>query len=163
MTCPFKRLLSYIKLIVVIAIHEIWKRTESQHKQNHKKTIMKFIGWDTFSISYVLSQLDLKIFHRALNGSMLTGINIIQELLIAQQQEDELSCFHPIEVWKAIDLFIRIKEKEEAARESTSTTQFCLESSTEKGWLHFKCLPLAMDELKYQVEMATPLWYDGSV
>ena len=57
---------------------------------------------------------------------MLTGINIIQELLIAQQQEDELSCFHPIEVWKAIDLFIRIKEKEEAARESTSTTQFCL-------------------------------------
>ena len=30
-------------------------------------------------------------------------------------QEDELSCFHPIEVWKAIDLFIRIKEKEEAA------------------------------------------------
>ena len=83
---------------------------------------------------------------------MLKGINIIQELLIAQQQEDELSCFHPIEVWKAIDLFIRIKEKEEAARESTSTTQFCLESSTEKGWLHFKCLPLAMDELKYQVE-----------
>ena len=83
---------------------------------------------------------------------MLTGINIIQELLIAQQQEDELSCFHPIEVWKAIDLFIRIKEKEEAARESTSTTQFCLESSTEKGWLHFKCLPLAMDELKCQVE-----------
>ena len=37
-------------------------------------------------------------------------------------QEDELSCFHPIEVWKAIDLFIRIKEKEEAARESGSTT-----------------------------------------
>ena len=43
-------------------------------------------------------------------------IDIIQEL----DQEDELSCFHPIEVWKAIDLFIRIKEKEEAARESTS-------------------------------------------
>ena len=36
-------------------------------------------------------------------------IDIIQEL----DQEDELSCFHPIEVWKAIDLFIRIKEKEE--------------------------------------------------
>ena len=147
MTCPCKGGSVYKKkLIVFVEIHEISKRTESQQKQDEVQKLRHL------SIFHVLSQLDLKMFRRDLNGSMLTGINIIQELLIAQQQEDELSCFHPIEVWKAIDLFIRIKEKEEAARESTSTTQFCLESSTEKGWLHFKCLPLAMDELKYQVD-----------
>ena len=55
-------------------------------------------------LNYGLSHFDWKMFHQAWNGSMLKGINIIQELLIAQQQEDELSCFHPIEVWKAIDL-----------------------------------------------------------
>ena len=111
MTCPCKGGSVYKKLIVFVVIHEIWKRTESQQKQHVV---------NTFIISYGLSHFDLKMFHQAWNGSMLKGINIIQELLIAQQQEDELSCFHPIEVWKAIDLFIRIKEKEEAARESTS-------------------------------------------
>ena len=83
------------KLLVFVVIHEIWKRTESQQKQHVV---------NTFIISYGLSHFDLKMFHQAWNGSMLKGINIIQELLIAQQQEDELSCFHPIEVWKAIDL-----------------------------------------------------------
>ena len=112
MTCPCKGGSVYKKLIVFVVIHEIWNRTESQQKQHAVYT--------TFIISHGLSHFDLKMFHQAWNGSMLKGINIIQELLIAQQQEDELSCFHPIEVWRAIDLFIRIKEKEEAARESTS-------------------------------------------
>ena len=67
-----------------------------------------------------ISELQPAAIQRLLNGDGCSSgrIDIIQEL----DQEDELSCFHPIEVWKAIDLFIRIKEKEEAARESGSTT-----------------------------------------
>ena len=55
-------------------------------------------------------------------GLLLASILFKSYSELTSTQEDELSCFHPIEVWKAIDLFIRIKEKEEAARESGSTT-----------------------------------------